>query len=134
MLSTKRIWKSKAASGWWISRTIRFTSFRIPCLWIKTLSFEELQPHLYFNEKRPHTIPWVFKYYDRDWGFCLPKNIFDKLPRDKKYHAVIKSEFITDPQAGIQSRDRGRPPRRRTESRSGRDHRAGAYLSSHASQ
>ena len=25
-----------------------------------TLSFEELQPHLYFNEKRPHAIPWVF--------------------------------------------------------------------------
>ncbi len=67
----------------------------------KTLSFEELQPHLYFNEKRPHAIPWVFKYYERDWGFCLPKNIFDKLPRDKKYHAVIKSEFITDPKQGF---------------------------------
>ena len=67
----------------------------------KTLSFEELQPHLYFNEKRPHTIPWVFKYYDRDWGFCLAKNVFDKLPRDKKYRAVIKSEFITDPKQGF---------------------------------
>jgi len=67
----------------------------------KTLSFEELQPHLYFNEKRPHTVPWVFKYYERDWGFCLPKNVFDRLPRDKKYHAVIKSEFITDPKQGF---------------------------------
>jgi len=67
----------------------------------KILSFEELQPHLYFNEKRPHTVPWVFKYYERDWGFCLPKNTFDKLPRDKKYHAVIKSEFITDPKQGF---------------------------------
>ena len=54
-----------------------------------TFSFEELQPHLYFNEKRPHAIPWVFKYYDRDWGFCLPKNVFDKLPRDKKYLSLI---------------------------------------------
>lgn len=60
-----------------------------------TFTFEELQPHLYFNEKRPHTIPWVFKYYDRVWGFCLSKNDFDKLPRDKKYRAVIKSEFLT---------------------------------------
>ena len=67
----------------------------------KVLTFEELQPHLYFNEKRPHTVPWVFKYYERDWGFCLPKNTFDKLPRDKKYHAVIKSEFITDPRQGF---------------------------------
>ena len=67
----------------------------------KVLSFEELQPHLYFNEKRPYTLPWVFKYYERDWGFCLPKNTFDKLSRDKKYHAVIKSEFITDPKQGF---------------------------------
>src|SRR5918996_1371419 len=67
----------------------------------KSLSFEELQPHLYFNEKHPHAIPWIFKYYERDWGFCLPKNTFDKLPRDKKYHAVIKSEFITDPKQGF---------------------------------
>jgi aminopeptidase-like protein len=31
----------------------------------------------------------------------LPKNVFDKLPRDKKYRAVIKSEFITDPKQGF---------------------------------
>ncbi len=67
----------------------------------KTLTFEELQPHLYFNEKRPHAIPWVFKYYERDWGFCLPKNVFDKLPRDKKYRAVIRSEFIADSKRGF---------------------------------
>ena len=66
-----------------------------------TFTFEELQPHLYFNEKRPHTIPWVFKYYERVWGFCLSKNQFDKLPRDKKYRAVIKTEFITDPKQGF---------------------------------
>lgn len=67
----------------------------------ESLTFEELQPHLHFNEKRPHAIPWVFKYYERDWGFCLPKNVFDKLPRDRRYRAVIKSEFVTDPQRGF---------------------------------
>ncbi|GAB4540156.1 MAG: DUF4910 domain-containing protein [Anaerolineales bacterium] len=67
----------------------------------KTLTFEELQPHLYFNEKRPHAIPWIFKYYDRNWGFCLPKNLFDQLPRDKKYRAVIKSEFNANPKQGF---------------------------------
>jgi aminopeptidase-like protein len=66
-----------------------------------TFTFEELQQHLHFNEKRPHAIPWVFKYYDRVWGFCLSKNVFDKLPRDKKYRAVIKSEFNTDAQPGF---------------------------------
>jgi aminopeptidase-like protein len=67
----------------------------------RVLSFAELQPHLYFNEKRPHAIPWVFKYYERDWGFCLSKDQFDQLPRDKQYRAVIHSEFITDPAQGF---------------------------------
>jgi aminopeptidase-like protein len=65
------------------------------------LKWEELEPHLYFNENLPHTIPWIFKYYERDWGFCLSKNQFDRLPRDKRYHAVIDSEFITDPDKGF---------------------------------
>ncbi|MBU1661335.1 MAG: DUF4910 domain-containing protein, partial [Chloroflexi bacterium] len=65
------------------------------------LTWDELVPHLYYNEKRPHTIPWKFKYYDRDWGFCLPKNLFDTLPHDKKYHAVIDVEFVTDPEQGF---------------------------------
>lgn len=67
----------------------------------KSMGWAELEPHLYFNEKRPHTIPWKFKYYDRDWGFCLPKNLFDTLPRDKNYHVVIDAEFITDPAQGF---------------------------------
>ncbi len=66
-----------------------------------TFTFDELKSHLYFNEKRPHTIPWVFKYYERVWGFCLSKNDFDKLPRDKKYRAVIKTEFLTASQNGF---------------------------------
>ncbi len=64
------------------------------------IPWSELEPHLYFNEKRPHAIPWKFKYYDRGWGFCLSKNLFDSLPRDKKYHVVIRSEFLTDPAQG----------------------------------
>lgn len=66
-----------------------------------TFTFDELKSHLYFNEKRPHTIPWVFKYYERVWGFCLSKNDFDKLPRDKKYRAVIKSQFLTGSENGF---------------------------------
>jgi aminopeptidase-like protein/aminoglycoside N3'-acetyltransferase len=67
----------------------------------KILTWEELQPHLYFSEKYPDAVPWQFKYYERSWGFCVPKNVFDKLPRDKKYHAVINSEFVTDPVQGF---------------------------------
>jgi aminopeptidase-like protein len=67
----------------------------------KMLTWDELVSHLYYNEKRPHTIPWKFKYYDRDWGFCLSKDLFDTLSHDKKYHAVIKSEFVTDFEQGF---------------------------------
>ena len=72
-------------------------SLPVDCL----LSWDELRPHLRFSEKRPSAIPWEFKFYERDWGFCLPKNQFDLLPRDKKYRAVIRSEFITDPRQGF---------------------------------
>ncbi len=98
----KRIWKIEGGERVvdFANNPLHIVSYSLPV--DKTLeSFEELQPHLYFNEKLPHTIPWVFKYYERDWGFCLPKNLFDKLPRDKKYRAVIKSEFITDPKQGF---------------------------------
>ncbi len=64
------------------------------------LGWKDLEPHLYYNEKRPHAIPWKFKYYERDWGFCLSKNQFDTLPRETKYHAVIRSRFETDPAKG----------------------------------
>ncbi|MCX7755434.1 MAG: DUF4910 domain-containing protein [Anaerolineales bacterium] len=64
------------------------------------MPFHELEPHLYYNEKRPHAIPWKFKYYDRSWGFCLSKNQFDALPRNVNYRVVIRSEFQTDPAQG----------------------------------
>ncbi|MEW6400422.1 MAG: DUF4910 domain-containing protein [Chloroflexota bacterium] len=67
----------------------------------RMLTWDELALHLRYSEKRPAAIPWEFKYYERSWGFCLPKNVFDSLPRDKKYHAVIRSEFLTDPEYGL---------------------------------
>jgi aminopeptidase-like protein len=67
----------------------------------KMLTWNELEPHLYTNAKRPWAIPWQFKYYERDWGFCLRKDIADQLPRHLRYHAVIDVEFQTDPQNGF---------------------------------
>ena len=67
----------------------------------RRLSFEELEPHLYSNAQRPQAIPWVFKYYERDWGFCLSREAQDALPRDRRYHAVIRTEFVTDPAQGF---------------------------------
>jgi aminopeptidase-like protein len=65
------------------------------------LSWDELVPHLFYSEKKPHAIPLMFRYYQRDWGFCISKNAFDALPRSIRYHAVIHSEFVTDPAQGL---------------------------------
>lgn len=65
------------------------------------LSWDELAPHLYFSEKRPDAVPWQFKYYERNWGFCLAKSVYDHLLRDAKYHAVIDVDFVTDEQNGF---------------------------------
>jgi len=66
------------------------------------LTWEELEPHLFYNEQRPQAIPWMYKYYERDWGFCLPKMQFDRLDRGGRYRAVIRSEFRDDPSEGLQ--------------------------------
>ncbi len=66
----------------------------------KLLTWDQLDAHLHYDEKLPHTIPWVFKYYQRDWGFCLSKQVYDRLPRDAKFRAVIRSEFLSDPEDG----------------------------------
>ena len=67
----------------------------------QVLTWEELKPYLYYSTKRPHAIPWEFKYYERSWGFCLSKDQYDSLPRDARYRAVIRSEFTTDPDQGF---------------------------------
>jgi len=65
------------------------------------LSWGELKSHLYYDEKRTWAIPWLFKYYDRNWGFCLPKEVYDQLPSDISFHAVIRSEFVSNSEKGF---------------------------------
>jgi aminopeptidase-like protein len=56
------------------------------------VSREELLQHLHVHLDLPDAIPYVFKYYQRDWGFCASQKLRDSL-MDKSYHAVIRSEF-----------------------------------------
>ena len=53
---------------------------------------EDLLPHLYAHKKLPDAIPFVFKYYERDWGLCLPENQ-KKALADSEYKVVIRSRF-----------------------------------------
>lgn len=70
----------------------------------KWVSRDELMPHLHFADsytadmgyrlpERPDAIPWVVKYYEKDWGFCLPKNRLAELTGDR-FYVRIDSEFV----------------------------------------
>lgn len=62
-----------------------------------TFTWDEIAPRLHTSRKRPKAVPWVFKYYEPTWGFCVSQEAYDGLPRDKRYRAVIRSRFETAP-------------------------------------
>ena len=56
------------------------------------VSRKELLEHLHVHHKLAEAVPFIFKYYERDWGLCCSKNLKDSL-HDDKYKVVIKSDF-----------------------------------------
>ena len=56
------------------------------------VSREELLRHVHVHPRLPEAIPYVFKYYERDWGFCLPQTLRDRLT-DDAYRVVIRAAF-----------------------------------------
>jgi aminopeptidase-like protein len=83
----------------WRDNPLHLVSYSLPV--DRELSWAELEPHLHHAERRPHAVPWVFKFYERDWGFCLSTDVFRRMPRDTRYRAVIRTEFVTDPAQGL---------------------------------
>jgi aminopeptidase-like protein/aminoglycoside N3'-acetyltransferase len=53
---------------------------------------EELLRHLHVHSRIPEAIPFIFKYYERDWGLCCSRVQRDALT-DEKYRVVIRSSF-----------------------------------------
>ncbi len=58
----------------------------------REVSREELFEHLHVHPELPDAIPFVFKYYERDWGLCCSKKLKESL-RDDRYRVVIRSDF-----------------------------------------
>jgi aminopeptidase-like protein len=56
------------------------------------VSRETLLQHLHVHPRLPDAIPFVFKYYDRDWGLCATQNLCDSLV-DETYRVVIRASF-----------------------------------------
>lgn len=61
----------------------------------KTITKDELMNHLHTRPDRPDAIPFEFKYYERDWGFCIQHNKLKNFKSDK-YKVLIKSTFSQD--------------------------------------
>jgi aminopeptidase-like protein len=60
----------------------------------ETVSLDELRRHLHYDHRSEDAIPFhyrqQFRSWSRDWGFCIPKRLFDQLtPGD--YEVVIRT-------------------------------------------
>jgi aminopeptidase-like protein len=53
---------------------------------------DELLRHLHVHPQLPGAVPFVFKYYQRDWGLCCSRELRDSLT-DERYRVVIRTDF-----------------------------------------
>ncbi len=53
---------------------------------------EELFKHLHVHARLKNAVPYVFKYYDRDWGLCCSQTLRDRMD-DERYRVVIRTRF-----------------------------------------
>lgn len=56
------------------------------------VSRDELMQHLHVHPLLPDAIPFIFKYYERDWGLCCSRRLRDSL-QDSQYRVVIRTHF-----------------------------------------
>ena len=61
------------------------------------VSLNQLKRHLFFHKSMDEAIPFHFRYsyrpWTRDWGFCLPKSLYDTLTHE---YYDINIEIIED--------------------------------------
>ena len=72
------------------SHPLHVVSYSLPFEGV--VSQDELLRHLHVHPRLPDAIPFVFKYYDRDWGLCATQTLRDSLT-DESYRVVIRSSF-----------------------------------------
>jgi aminopeptidase-like protein len=56
------------------------------------VSRQELLEHLHVHPRLPDAIPYVFKYYERNWGLCASQTLRDSLT-DDTYLVNIRTTF-----------------------------------------
>lgn len=61
-----------------------------------TVTRKELLAHLHTNPKRPNAIPFMFHYYKKDWGFCVPHSWLKRF-KAPSYDVEIRARFDDGP-------------------------------------
>lgn len=56
------------------------------------IDLSELKKHLFTIPESPDWVPYRTSYYNRNWGFCLSHNQYEKLP-EGKYFVNVDSEI-----------------------------------------
>jgi aminopeptidase-like protein len=74
----------------WANHPLHVISYSLPFDGI--ISREELFRHLHVHPRLPDSIPYIFKYYERDWGLCASQTLKDGLTEDA-YRVVIRTTF-----------------------------------------
>ncbi len=69
---------------------LHVVSYSLP--YVGLVSRDELLRHLHVHPNLPDAIPFVFKYYDRDWGLCTTRRLRDSL-QNNAYQVVIRTRF-----------------------------------------
>ncbi len=54
---------------------------------------KDIRKNIYYNKKLPNSIPWEFKYYEKNWGFCVKYNDYKKFKDNDNYKLEIDVEF-----------------------------------------
>ena len=56
----------------------------------------DIRNHIYTSKKLPQSIPWEFKYYERDWGFCIKDEVLKRFNNSDPVNGVIDVEFSNE--------------------------------------
>ena len=70
---------------------LHLVSYSVPIR--ETMTYSKLEKHLHYLPEMPNAIPYRTSYYDRDWGFCLPYEQFQRLDKTADYEVVIDSSL-----------------------------------------
>jgi aminopeptidase-like protein len=59
------------------------------------VSRDELLEHLHTDPTKPDIIPYVYRFYSRTWGFCVPHQWLSRFTADH-YDVVVETELQED--------------------------------------